>query len=49
MYQEQRTDLTDRKHIFAVLGALKQLCVHPMLLLQGAYQRELQERSMEQA
>lgn len=32
-----------KKHIFVIVLALKQLCVHPMLLLQGAYKDNLED------
>jgi hypothetical protein len=38
-----------KKHIFVIVLALKQLCVHPMLLLQGAYKDNLQDSIDEEA
>ena len=35
----------DKKHIFVVILALKQLCVHPMLLLKGVYSKEMAEKN----
>lgn len=29
----------NKRHIFTIILALKQLCVHPMILLKGAYSR----------
>ena len=33
----------DKKHIFVTILALKQLCVHPMLLLKSAYKDMMDE------
>lgn len=33
----------DKKHIFVIILALKQLCVHPMLLLKSAYKDMMDE------
>lgn len=31
-------NLLDKKHIFVIILALKQLCVHPMILLRSTYE-----------
>ena len=48
--QSVRDDLEqlEKKHIFVIVLALKQVCVHPMLLLQGVYKDNLQDPTVEE-
>ena len=34
----------EKKHIFPIILALKQLCVHPMNLLKGTYKEMMEEK-----
>jgi hypothetical protein len=34
---KESIDTLDKKHIFVMIMALKQLCVHPMMLLNSTY------------
>ena len=46
--QKSLTDL-DKKHIFVTILALKQLCVHPMILLNKVYKDQLEEKKVEES
>ena len=43
----QQLEQEDKKHLFTAIVALKQLCVHPMLLLQGVFKEEQRRKSGE--